>query len=103
MRIAAFVQLVMRAQSLRQRTPRAFGEQRVFSAQFHAAGEIAAVLAFLVDAHVAGRNANDLVVLEQNFGGGEARIDFDAERFGFFRKPAADIAERDDIIAVVRH
>ncbi len=61
--------------------------------QLHAAGEIAALLAFLVDAHVAGRDANHRAALaEQDFGGGKAGINLDAERLGFFREPAADIA-----------
>ena len=41
--------------------------------------------------------------VEQDFGGGKARIDFDAERFRLARQPAADIAERDDEIAVIVH
>ena len=36
----------------------------------------------LADAHVAGGDAGNRAVLEQHFGGGKARIDLDAERFG---------------------
>ena len=36
-------------------------------------------------------------------GGGKARIDLDAERFGLAGQPAADIAERDDVVAVIVH
>ena len=39
----------------------------------------------------------------QHLGRGEARIDFDAERLRLGRQPAADIAERDDVVAVVAH
>ena len=85
--------------------PRApFGEQRVLRAQLHAAGERVLRLAVLADAHVAGRDAGDrAVVVVENFGRGEARIDLDAERLGLGREPAADLAERADEIAVVAH
>ena len=43
------------------------------------------------------------VFVVENLGGGKARIDLDAERFRLARKPAADIAERDDVVAVVAH
>jgi len=39
----------------------------------------------------------------QHFGRGEPRIDLDAQRFGLLRQPAAEIAEADDVIAVIRH
>ena len=39
----------------------------------------------------------------ENFRRGEARIDFDAERFRLGRQPAADIAQRHDVVAVVQH
>ena len=39
----------------------------------------------------------------KQLGGGEARIDLDAERFRLLRQPAADVAERDDEIAVIAH
>ncbi len=64
-----------------QAAARAFGEQRVFAAQFHAAGEAGFVMAVLADPHVAGGDAGDRIVLEQDFRRGKARIDFDAERF----------------------
>ena len=86
-----------------QAAARAFGEQSVFAAQFHAAGEARFVMPVLADAHVAGGDAGDGIVLEQHFGGGKARIDFDAERFGLSRQIAAHVAERDDEIAVIAH
>ena len=78
-------------QDLGQAAARALGEQSVFAAQFHAAGEAGFVLAVLADAHVAGGDAGDGIVLEQELGRGEARIDLDAERFGLARQIAADI------------
>ena len=90
-------------QYFRQAAARALGEQSIFAAQFHAAREAGLVLAVLADPHVAGGDADDGIVLEQEFGRGKARIDLDAERFGLLRQIAADIAERDDEIAVIAH
>ena len=74
-------------QLLAEAAARAFGEQRVFGAQLHAAGEAVLGLAVLADAHVAGGDAGDrAVVVEQHLGGGKARIDFDAERLGLGRR-----------------
>ena len=90
-------------QLLRQRAAAAFGEQRVARAQLHAALEIVGGFAVLADAHVAGGDADDAPVLLQQFGGGEAGIDLDAQRLGLLPQPAADIAERNDVVAVVVH
>ena len=61
-------------QRLGQAAARAFGEQRVFGAQLHAAGEGVFRLALAVDAHVAGGNAKDLAALAvQHLGRGEAQ------------------------------
>src|SRR5690242_10542570 len=46
-------------QGFRKAAARAFGEQRVFGAQFHAAGETGFMVAFFGDAHVAGGNPDD--------------------------------------------
>ena len=37
----------------------------------------------------------------QRFGAGEAGVDLDTQRFGLFAEPAADVAERDDVVAFV--
>ena len=66
--------------------------------------KLALRLAVLADAHVAGGDAGHRAALVvQHLGGGKARIDFDAQRLGLGREPAADVAERDDEVAVVRH
>ena len=91
-------------QGLAEIAARAFGEQRVFRAQLHAAGEAVLVMPVLGHTHVAGGDASDrAVVIEQHFGGGEAGIDFDAQGFRLGRQPAADVAERDDVVAVIAH
>ncbi len=83
---------------------RALGEQRVLRTQLHAAGEAILVMPVLGHAHVAGGDACHCAVpIEQHLGGGKARIDFNPQSFRFARKPAADIAERDHVIAMVVH
>ena len=67
-------------QLLAERAARAFGEERVFAAQLHAAGKTRLAVAVAGDSHVAGGDADDLaVVAEQHFGRGKARIDLDAQ------------------------
>jgi hypothetical protein len=93
LRIAAFRQTVFGDQFLRQVAARAFGKQRVFGAKFHAAGEACVRLAVLADAHVASGDAGHRASLVgQHLGRGKARVDFDAERLGLDREPAADVA-----------
>ncbi len=82
----------------------AFGEQGVFGVQLHARLMVRAGGAVAVQAHVAGGDALDrAVVVEQNLGGGETGVDFRAHGLGLFTQPAAQQAERDDVIAVVLH
>ena len=64
---------------------------------------IGAGLAVAADAHVAGGDADDAAILLQQFGGGEAGIDFHPQRFRLRAQPAHHIAQRDDVIAAVMH
>ena len=103
-RLALGVEREFRDQLLAEAAARAFGEQRVFAEQFHAAREGILEAAVPGDAHVAGRDAaHRAVVVVQHFGRGKARIDFDAERLRLRPQPAADIAERADIAVMVVH
>ena len=89
---------------LGQRAAHAFGDEDIFAEQFHAGLEVGLGLAVLADAHHAGDHAPDRAVLAvEHFGTGEARIDLDAQAFRLLRQPAADIAERDGIVAVIVH
>ncbi|MCY1300579.1 hypothetical protein D9M70_501510 [compost metagenome] len=91
-------------QLLGERTAHAFADQRVFAQERHATGEVRSRFAIALDAHVAGGNADDgtFVVIE-HFGRGKARIDLDTQGFRMACQPATDIAERDDIVAVIVH
>ena len=90
-------------QHLAEAAARALGEQRVFAAQLHAAREAGLGLSVLADPHVAGGDAGDALIVEQHFGGGKTRVDLDPERLGLARQIAADVAERNDEIAVIAH
>jgi hypothetical protein len=53
-------------------------------------------------AHIAGGNAFDRAIfIKQYFSTGKAGVDFNTQRFGLFAQPAADIAERNDVVALV--
>ena len=94
----------MADQRLRERAAGAFGEQRVFAAQFHAAREAVLGLAIAADAHVArGDAGNGAVLVVEDFARGEAGIDLDAELGRLLAQPAAQRAEADDVIAVIVH
>ena len=80
LRLALVRQTKFRNQLLAEIAARAFGEQSVFGAQFHAAREVVLRLAVLADAHVAGGDAGDRAILVvKHFRRGKARIDLDAE------------------------
>ena len=83
---------------------RAFREQGVFPAQFHSAREIVLRFTVLADAHIAGGDTRNCAVpVKENFGGGKPWIDFNPERFRLCRQPTADVAKRDDVVAVIVH
>src|SRR5690606_10737578 len=79
----------------------ALGEERVLRVQLYARLIGRGVLAVPADAHVAGSDAFHRLGFVQHFGGGEAGEDLDAERFGLLRKPAANVSEARDVVAVV--
>ncbi|MNI01153.1 hypothetical protein D3C73_539850 [compost metagenome] len=97
-------QLELLDQLLGKRAAHAFTDQRIFAQERHAAGVIRAGLAVLLDAHVAGRYADNVAcIVIKHFACGKARIDLDTEFLRLGRKPPTDIAERDDVLAVIVH
>ena len=100
--IDAIAQVEFVHQALRQRSANAFGEQRVLRVQLHPFGVFGLVRSVLCNSHVAGCNALDrAIVVVQDLGRREARINLDAERLGLSTQPATDIAQADDVVAVV--
>ena len=104
LRLAVLLQIEFGNQLLGERATHALADQRILAEQLHAAGKVRPRLAVLLDAHVAGGNADDgtLIVVE-HFGGGKARIDLDAQRLGLLGQPPTDETERNDVIAVIVH
>src|SRR3569623_1491291 len=102
--LATLAQRVARAQLFGERTARTFGDQRVFGVQLHARRIARLGRTVFGDAHVAGDNALDAaVIVIKQLGGGEARIDFHAQRLGPLAQPPAQLAQADDVITVVAH
>ncbi len=104
LRIGLGAQIEALEQGLGQRAAAALREKGILAPQLHARREAVLLLAGLGDAHVAGGDALDpaLVVIE-HLGRGEARIDLRAQRLGLLGEPAADVAQRDDVVAMVVH
>ena len=81
---------------------RAFGENGVAPAQFHAELEALVRLTVLAQPHVAGGHAeHGAVVGEQHFGRREAGKDLDAQRLGLLAEPLRHLAEADHVVAAV--
>jgi hypothetical protein len=101
LRVLAAVELVLGDQLLRQRAARAFGQDRQFRANVDAGLVVGLLLAVLVDALVAGAHADHAIAVMQQFGGGEAGEDLDAELLDLRREPAHEPRDRHDAVAVV--
>src|SRR4029077_5462174 len=81
--------------------PAPFGKEGVLAVQFHARLVGVGLLALAVDAEVAGGDALHRGAFIQGFGRGEAGKDLDAELLGLLAQPAGEVAETDDVVAVV--
>ena len=104
LRIDAGAQVELGHELLGERAAHALGDQRVLGQQVHARRVAVLVLAVLADAHVAGGDAaHRAVLVVEHLGAGEARVDLDAQRLGLLAEPAADVAQADDVVAVVVH
>ncbi len=102
LRIAPGVELEMRDQLAAQLTARAFGEHRVLGAQFHAQREMIGRLAVPAQPLVAcGHAANTALLVIEHLGRSEAGENLHAQRFSLLRHPAHQIAQADDVVAVV--
>ena len=103
LRIAVRFQIEARHQSLGQMSARTFGQHGDRRANIDALGVTVFVAAVLGDTHVTNAHTDDgAVVVVQGFRRGEARIDFDTERFCLRCQPCAHRTQRDDEVAMVR-
>ena len=104
LRIAPFVELVLRDQLLAEMAARALGEDRVLGMQLHAELKVLGRLSVFADSEIAGGHALDgAVVVVEHFGRSEAGEDFHADALGMRRHPAHHVAEADDVVALVVH
>jgi hypothetical protein len=94
-------QAVFRLELPAEVAARALGEEGVFAVQLDARLVGAGPLAPAVDAHVAGGDALHPPGVEQHLVRGESGKDLDAERLGLRAEPAAEVAQADDVVAVV--
>ncbi len=102
LRIGAIAQLEFLLQLLAEMAAAALGEEGVLAEQLHARLVRLGGLAVAADAHVAGGDAfYRTILVVEHLGAGEAGVDFHAEGLGLLRQPAADIAQADDVVAVV--
>ena len=103
LRLAALREPVFRDELLREAAADALADQDVFAPELHAGLVGRTGLAVLVEAELAGDDASDAVAVEDERGGGHAGEDLDAQGLGLLGHPPADVAHRDDVVAVVRH
>ena len=98
-------QVVLADQLFTQVAAAAFGEQRVFTTQFHAGGVVVLFwLAFAIHAQVAGDDAaHHAVFVDQCFLSAEPRIDIHSEALGLLGQPATQITQGNDVVAMVMH
>ncbi len=102
--IDALPQIEAMDQGLGERASATLGEQGQPSVQLDARREIPRRLAVLAHAHLAGRNTlHPAGLVIEHLRRGEARIDLHPQPLGLLGEPAAEIAQADDVIALVVH
>ena len=104
LRVAALIEAVARHKRLGEVPARAFREQRVLGAQFHAAGERILGGTVLADPHVAGGDPDHLAIVPiEDLARRKSGIDLDPEGLRLGGEPFADLAQRHDVGAVIAH
>ena len=89
---------------LGERAARALGDQHIFADELHPGLVIRLRLSLAIEPeHPCDNAAHRAIIAEHQIGAGKARIDLDPERLRLLRQPAADIAQRHRIIAVIAH
>src|ERR1700675_1814546 len=95
-------EIEFRNELLGNRAAGAFREHREGGVNLHAGGEVGAGLAVTVQPHVADANALDTpALIEQGPRGCKPREPLAAGTLGLVREPRRELAERDDVVAVV--
>ena len=104
LRLAIGLKIITRLQLLGQVSPRALGKQRIFAVKLHPRLIIAFMAAIMRDAHIARRYAFDCAALMiKNFGRRKAWKNLNAKSFSLFGEPAAHVAKRSRVTAIIAH
>mmetsp|Transcript_30608 Transcript_30608/g.76808 ORF Transcript_30608/g.76808 Transcript_30608/m.76808 type:complete len:228 (-) Transcript_30608:304-987(-) len=89
-------------EGFRQRTTATFGQHRVSATQLHSTFKIGTRSSILLDADITGCNTADLIlVIVENFGSSDSRIDFHTQLFRLFSEPGTQLAKTNDVVSVV--
>ncbi|EAP75820.1 hypothetical protein ISM_13180 [Roseovarius nubinhibens ISM] len=104
LRLMARGEIVFLDHFLGERAAHAFRQEDIFAMQLHPRLGAVPDRAIGLEAKHPGDDAFDFAIVAiDQLGTGHAREDLNAERLGLFGHPAADIAHRHDVIAVVVH
>jgi hypothetical protein len=104
LRLAIALQIIFRFQLLCEMSARTLCKQCIFCVKLHTRHIVGLMAAIAGNAHVSGRDAlHRTIVIVEDFGSGEAGKDFDTQIFCLRAEPAAKIAERAGIGALVVH
>ena len=99
--VAVFVEIEFINELLGQRASGSFCKNRDLRANIDAGLEVFARLSKLIDAFVAGTDADNGIAFDEQFGSGKSRKDIHAALFDLLAKPARELVERDDVVAVI--
>ena len=104
LRVFAFTQIKLVKKCFGQVATAAFGENGLLAEKFHPRLIAVGLLPIFADAHITCCDpAHTAFIVIKHFSGREAGIDLDTKFFSPLTKPATEIAEADDIVAVIIH
>ena len=96
-------QIIFFNQLFGKRAACALTEQHIFTEQGHAALIGWTGSSVFLQAHIAGGDTNHGIIFIDQFRSGKSRINFHSKAFGLLSQPAADISQRDNVIAMIAH
>src|SRR5690554_467071 len=103
LRVFTLIEFEVPDQAFAQVTTTAFGKQGVLGTQLHTRHVTVFLGAIPGNTHIAGDHAFNLTILDDGFRRGKARIHLNAQLLGLFGQPAAQVAQADDVVAMVVH